>query len=453
MINQIKAWLEQVNWSHLMENKRNAWLLLCAGLVVGLLCLWVVFKIVKPVAKAVCVYIIESDEDARSGKAVRSVSVEAEAVKLGTMTRRITTVGKLNANAIVTIRSEIYGRIKELLASEGSAVQKGQPIIQFEDADATAELKQAEAEFVLKKADFERFEKLHGKSIGSAKDLDRARAEKDIAEAKLEAARSKVDKTKILAPFEGTLGLISLSPGAYVQANQEIVTIVDNTPIKIEFKVPEKHIHDVGAGQQAEIQIDAFKDKTFLATVDAVDAQVESESHSIAIKASVPNESGLLKAGMFANISLIIGEKGNTIMVDEAAVDRDGEIEYVWVVEKGKAARRRVLTGVREKGSIEIVAGLRPGQLVVTAGQIKLADGVRVKIMNMWAGDVEKKQKEASETDDQEDEETSEQDTSKKDKALKEKKSEAKESKSSSTSKSDELPKSENKKADLKKAS
>ena len=80
-----------------------------------------------------------------------------------------------------------------------------------------------------------------------------------------------------------------------------MVTIVDSTPIKVEFKVPEKNIHDIGVGQTVEVRIDAFKDQIFRGIVDAVDAQVQSESHSISIKAAISNEDGLLRPGCFAN--------------------------------------------------------------------------------------------------------------------------------------------------------
>jgi membrane fusion protein (multidrug efflux system) len=364
------------------QDKKNAWVVVVLGILAGLLTIWLALKALRPIARSACGYIMDSDDDKRLGREGRQVSVEASTVNLGTMSKRINTVGKLNANAIVTIKSEINGRIKEILFTEGREVSKGDPIIQFEDQDAQAELKQAEAEFARTEADFERLSKLHEQKIGSSKDYDKARADYKMSEAKVEAAKARLAKTVIQAPFDGTVGLINFSAGAFVQVNQELVTIVDSSPMRVEFKVPEKFANDVGVGQQAEVKIDAFKDQTFMAMVDAVDAKVESESHSIAIKASIPNENGLLKAGLFANISLIIGEKGDTLMVDEAAVDRDGEIEFVWTVEKGKAGRRRVLTGVRENGKIEIIAGIRPGQIVVTSGQIKLADGVRVKIVN-----------------------------------------------------------------------
>ncbi len=373
------------------KENRNIGLMVILGIVAGLLAMWLALKTLKPVVRSICTYVLESDEEKGPNKQSRVATIEAATVEMGVMTKRIATVGKMRANASVTLRAEMNGRIKELSFTEGSSVKEGDPIIKFEDADAQAELKQAEAEVMLRKADFERSSKLFDQKIGSTKDYDKAKAELAMAEGRLDAAKAKLDKTIIHAPFSGTIGLIDVSVGAYIQAAQDLVTIVDSTPIKVEFKVPEKHVHDIGVGQTVEVRIDAFKDQIFHGVVEAVDAQVEAESHSIALKASVPNENGLLKPGLFTSVSLIIGEQGETIMVDEAAVDREGEIEFVWIVEKGKARRNRVLTGSRENGKIEIVAGIRTGQIIVTAGQLKLGDGVKVKITNMPETDGQEK--------------------------------------------------------------
>lgn len=366
-----------------LSNNRNATLMMALGIIIGALIVWLIFKSMQPMVRSFCTYILESDE-AVTNKQGRVISVEGEIVKTGTMTKRISTVGKIRANAAVMIRSETHGRIKEISFIEGSTVKKDQPIILFEDADAQAEVKQAQAEVSLRKSDFERSHKLYQQKIGSTKEYDKSRTELEVAEARLESAKAKLDKTVIKAPFEGTIGLIDVSVGAYVQAGQQdLVNLVDATPIKVDFKIPEKHVHDVGVGQTIEVRIDAFKDQVFRGAVEAVDSQVESESHSLAVRGSIPNDDLLLRPGLFANISLIIGEQGDVIQVDEAAVDREGEIEFVWMVEKGKAMRRRVLTGIRENGKIEIIAGVRPGQVIVTAGQLKLSDGVKVKLTNL----------------------------------------------------------------------
>lgn len=354
--------------------------------IIAVLCLvaLVVTRVVlKPVAIKGCTWILSSTEDEGAFKQRRPVAVEAQTVHLGTMTRRIQTVGKLTANASVTIRSEIHGRIKKVAFKEGSQVKQGDLLIQFEDDDIQAELKQAEAELALRKADYSRAVQLQQNKAGTMKDYDKAHAELAVSEGRAAAARSKLAKTTITAPFEGTIGLIHFSEGSYIQANQELVHLVDTTPMKVDFKVPEKFVNDIGSGQMAEVRVQALGDRVFMANVDAVDSKVDTENHSIAVKGSIDNENGWLKAGSFAQVSLIIGEKGDTIVVDEAAVDREGNFEFVWVIEKGRAHRQRVITGVREKNQTEIVAGLQPGQIVVTAGQIRLADGMNVNITNM----------------------------------------------------------------------
>lgn len=354
-----------------------------ARIVVGLVVLVALKVAYRPVVIRGCTWVLSESEDDSMLKQKRQVAVEAQTVHLGTMTRRIQTVGKLTANASVTIRSEIHGRIKKIAFREGSQVKKDDLLIQFEDDDIQAELKQAEAELALRKADYSRAVQLQQNRAGTMKEYDKANAELAVSEGRVAAARSKLAKTTITAPFEGTIGIIHFGEGSYIQANQELVHLVDTTPMKVDFKVPEKFVNDVGPGQMAEVRVQALGERVFMASVDAVDSKVDTENHSIAMKGSIDNENGVLKAGSFAQVSLIIGEKGGTIVVDESAVDREGNFEFVWAIEKGRAHRQRVITGVREKNKTEIVAGLRPGQIVVTAGQIRLADGMNVNITNM----------------------------------------------------------------------
>ncbi len=359
---------------------------IAGGVVAGVLGLWVIGKIttpwVKPVLKNACMHLLDLDTS-RGQLDERVTNVEAIRVKLDTISRRIVTVGKMIANESVMIRSEMAGKIRNIAFKEGENVQKDDVLIQFDDEELQAELKLAEAEAALRKADFERISSLHSKNIESGKKFDEAKAQLDSANARLEQARAKLEKTVIKAPFSGTIGLIEVSNGTFVQGAQDLVRLVDNDPIKVEFNVPEKHLHDIGVGQVAEIRLDGFPDEVYRASVEAIDSAVDAQSHSIKLKASAPNSDNRLRAGLFANVSLIIGEKSDAIVVPESAVAREGDIEYVWVVQSGKAGRRRVITGTRENAKIEIIHGLRPDELVVTAGQLKLYNGAAVHIGNM----------------------------------------------------------------------
>jgi membrane fusion protein, multidrug efflux system len=244
-----------------------------ARVAVGLVVLVSLRVTCKPVVIRGCTWILSEQR--------RQVAVEAQTVHLGTMTRRIQTVGKLTANASVTIRSEIHGRIKKIAFKEGGQVKKDDLLIQFEDDDIQAELKQAEAELALRKADYSRAVQLQQNRAGTMKDYDKAQAELAVSEGRVAAARSKLAKTTITAPFEGTIGIIHFGEGSYIQSNQELVHLVDTTPMKVDFKVPEKFVNDVGPGQMAEVRVQALGDRVFMASVDAVDSKIDTESRFV----------------------------------------------------------------------------------------------------------------------------------------------------------------------------
>lgn len=234
---------------------------IAGGIVAGALGLWVVGKIaspwMKPIFKSACVRLLDLDTS-RGSLDDRVTNIEAYRVQLGTVSRRIATVGKMRANESVMIRSEIAGKIKTIAFKEGETVNKGDLLIQFEDDDLQAELKLAEAELELRKADFERSSSLRQKNIESTKKFDEAKAQLGIAQARVDQAKAKLEKAVIYAPFSGTIGLMEISAGAFVQGAQDLVMLVDNDPIKVDFKVPEKNLHDIGVGQIAEIRLDGF---------------------------------------------------------------------------------------------------------------------------------------------------------------------------------------------------
>lgn len=364
-----------------LTGERIAFLL--GGTLIGILVVGFGFKMATPIVKKVCQSILENPD--KTAREARVVSVEAAILKPGSISRRITTVGKLRANESVTLRAEMPGRIKEIAFREGTMVKKGDVLIRFEDEELQAELEKAEADVEYRQVRFGRFESLQTKGLGRGTEYDQERGLLNIAKAQVEVAKAKLAKATIYAPFDGKIGLIQegVNVGATVDGQKELVTLVDSDPMKIDFKVPEKFIHDIGVGQTAEVKLDSIPDQSFQATVEAIDSRVDPQTHSIAILALVPNEDGKLQAGLFASIGVIIGVKSDALLLPESALGREGDIEYVWVIANGKAGRKRVLTGTKENGQVEITAGLRPGEIVVTSGQLKLGEGTAVKISNM----------------------------------------------------------------------
>jgi membrane fusion protein, multidrug efflux system len=360
--------------------------LLLGGALVGVLILGFSFKMATPIVKRVCQSILVAPE--KAGRQARVIAVEAVVVKPGTISRRINTVGKLRANESVVLRSEMVGRIKEIAFKEGTKVKKGDILIRFEDDEHKAELDKAEADVEYREVKFGRLEALQKKNLGRGTEYDENRGQLNMARAQVEVAKTKLEKTIIYAPFDGTIGLIDVSVGAFVDTQKELVTLVDFDPMKIDFKAPEKFIHDIGVGQTAEVKLDSMPGQVLIATVEAINSTIDPLTHSIAVRATIPNEDEKLRAGLFGHVSIIVGVKNDALLIPESALSREGEIEFVWVVVNGKAGRKRVLTGTKENGQVEITAGLRPSEVVVISG-VHLSEGISVKITNMGGNEVE----------------------------------------------------------------
>jgi membrane fusion protein (multidrug efflux system) len=368
--------------------------LFLGGALIGILILGFGFKMATPIVKKVCQSILVAPE--KTGRQSRVVAVEAVVVKPGAISRRINTVGKLRANESVVLRSEMAGRIKEIAFKEGTKVKKGDILIRFEDDEYKAELEKAEADVEYREVKFGRLEALQKKNLGRGTEYDENRGQLNMARAHVEVAKTKLEKTIIYAPFDGTIGLIDVSVGAFVDTQKELVTLVDFDPMKIDFKVPEKFIHDIGVGQTAEIKLDSMPGHVLVSTVEAINSTIDPLTHSIAVRATVPNEDEKLRAGLFGHVSVIVGIKNDALLIPESALSREGDIEFVWVIVNGKAGRKRVLTGTKENGKVEITAGLRPGEIVVTSG-VHLGEGTSVKITNMDGNEVEVSDEEENE--------------------------------------------------------
>ena len=354
-------------------------------LLATILVCFVIYSSMRPAVRGVCRIVLRSAESGMDMGFDRVIGVEAKKVKVGTTLREVKSIGTLKANAEVVIKAEISGKIAEILFEEGSKVHKGDTLIKFEDDLYKAEKDKYEAEYTMLKAEYERVDNLYKQKVGSKKAYDEAFAKMQSAQAQLASATAQLARTVIKAPFDGTIGILkgSVTPGNMVQQQTELVYIVDNSMMKVEFSVPAKYIDDVAPGQNVEITVDAYSGKVFSGTVDAIDSEVDTKNHSILVKAIIPNKNGNLRHGMFANVRLVTGEKSGVVLIDEDALLREGSIEYVWVLDdKMRAHSKRVLSGAKDINGVEIVAGLREGETVVTTGQLKLSEGLMTKILN-----------------------------------------------------------------------
>ncbi|NBS67269.1 MAG: efflux RND transporter periplasmic adaptor subunit, partial [Betaproteobacteria bacterium] len=299
------------------------------------------------------------------------------------ITEEVFAVGNLRANESVTIRPEIAGRVVRIGFTEGALVRMGDLLVELDRSVLLAQVEQARAELDLSKANYDRTADLAERKFVSASAKDQAAANLSVQQAKLRLAEAQLAKTQIFAPFNGVVGLRNFSVGDYVREAADLVVLEDVSQMKVDLRLPERFLGELKPGLSVEMRVDAYPQRVFRAAISALDVQVSADGRALIARGMLANQESLLRSGMFARARIVLKERGSAVMVPEEAVYPMGADVFVYKIIDGKAMRARVATGVRRDGKVEITEGVVVGDLVVTAGQIKLArDGTEVRVQN-----------------------------------------------------------------------
>jgi membrane fusion protein, multidrug efflux system len=317
--------------------------------------------------------------DPRAGFQMPPPIVEVQSVALGAVVHTVEAVGTLRANESVTIQPEIPGRVVAIGFDEGQPVQHRAVLVTLDDSVYQAEVAEKTANRRLAELAFNRADLLVAKKAAPVETRDRALAQLQAEEAGLELARARLDKTRIRAPFDGSIGLRSISVGDFVDVGQPLVSLVDLDPLKVDFRVGEIHLPDVLAGQSISVTVDAFPGQRFTGEVFAIEPQVDINGRALVVRARLPNPNGALRPGLFSRVSLIVDNQAQALLVPESAIVPQGDQHFVYRVADGRANLVEVLIGQRKDTRVEIRSGVELGDLVVSAGQLKLRDGMTVQ--------------------------------------------------------------------------
>jgi membrane fusion protein (multidrug efflux system) len=307
-----------------------------------------------------------------------AIAVETARVAASEFVDEANAVGTLKSNESVMLRPETAGRVAAINFKDGNLVTKGSVLLTLDAAVQEAELQQAKANLSLAQANFKRNEELLARKFISQQALENAAATLKIQQAAVQLAEAKIGKMRIRAPFNGVIGLRNVSVGDYVKEGQDLVNMEDVGTLKVDFRLPETYLGRIDRGQQVEVASDALPGQSFKAVLDAVDPLVDQNGRAVSLRGRLANPEGKLRPGMFVRVRLIFGERKNVLMIPEQALV-SGAAPMVFKVVDGKAAASKVKVGVRRTGQVEVVEGLAAGDLVVTAGQMKLKDGVPVR--------------------------------------------------------------------------
>lgn len=327
---------------------------------------------------------VPAPASARNGGAAAeaAVAVEVRAVELRAMPDDVSAVGSLVSNESVILRPEVAGRIARIHFREGMPVAKGAVLVEFDAAVQQAELEQAKAAHALAESNHRRTEDLFARKFVSQSARDEAASKLEVARATTALAEARFQRTRIVAPFAGVVGIRNVSVGDYIKEGEVLVNLEDIATLKVDFRLPELYLQRIRPGQALEVTSDALPGERFAATVDAIDPLVDAQGRAVVMRARLPNPDGRLRPGMFARVRLILEERPAVAVVpEEALMPAPGNVQFVYRIEDGKAKRVEVKTGARRAAMVEVVDGLAPGDVVVTAGHLKLRDGAAVTVV------------------------------------------------------------------------
>ena len=320
----------------------------------------------------------------------RPPSVEVARVELTRLADEAQAVGSLRSRQSVVLRPEVSGRVVQLNFRDGERVRKGQLLVQFDDQLQLAQLKQSQAELSIARANHRRNQELLAQNFISQRTVDESAANLDVALAKLALAQATAARLKIVAPFDGMTGIRTVNPGDYLKDGSDIVNIEDIDAVFVDFRLPERYQTQVKKGQKASIDLDALPGQKFEALIHAIDPLIDANGRSVSVRACIDNRRLQLRPGMFARVTVQFGERANALVVPEEAIVPQGTRQFVIKLDEGadpgtQVSRRvEVRVGVRRPGRVEILEGLKAGDVVVAAGQQRLQrDGTLVQAMDM----------------------------------------------------------------------
>ncbi len=310
--------------------------------------------------------------------AAPGIVVEATPAIEATSVRKLKAVGTLASNQSVMVRPEIAGRLAAILFKDGATVDAGMLLAELDKSVLAAEVASARASLDLSQKEHERADELVKRGTGTKQRRDETFAALRSSEADLALAEAQLDKLEIYAPFDGTLGIRRVDVGAYLAAGDDIVNLEQIDPVKIDFEVPERFIGELHPGKEIQLRTDAYVGETFTAWIGVIDPHINPRTRAAQVQALANNRDGRLKPGQFVSVTLRVNERQDATFVPEQALVPNSEEPAVFRIEDGVARLVPVKTGIRVARHVEILHGVAPGEIVVTAGQQRLGDGVPV---------------------------------------------------------------------------
>lgn len=303
--------------------------------------------------------------------------------------------GSLEAKKLAVLRAETAGSVTEVKAELGDAVKAGQVLARIEDtalrdafSSAQSGLVSAEQEASLSQKQLERTQSLVKAGALSARDLELAQSAATSATARLSDARARaaaskkqLDAATVQAPFAGVVSQRAVNQGDVVAPGAPLFSVIDPSSMRLSASFPSDEVGLISVGKEVQFEVRGYPNQTFTGQIERIAPAADPATRQIPVLVSIPNEGGRLIAGLFAEGRVAVQSR-DTLVVPFAAIDTEGSEPHVLRVKDGKTEAVKVKLGLRDERSerAEVLAGLNPGDVVLTGAARTLAPGTPVEL-------------------------------------------------------------------------
>lgn len=293
-------------------------------------------------------------------------------------------LGTVRADESVTLSATVTEIIRAVHFEDGQRVAAGDLLVHLEDLEEQAELAAAQARLVEQRNALERARGLVERNLGARAELEDARARVQQAQAEIEVAQARLAAHRVLAPFDGVVGLRDISPGMLVSPGTALVRLDKLDIVDVDFTVPSRYLGAVARGQTITASTDAYPGRRFSGRVIGIDNRIDPTTRSITLRARIENDDGALRPGQLMQ-TLLERDRREVVAVPESVLLPQGEHQYLFVIDRQTATveRREVEIGECREGWVEVIDGVVPGERLVRHGIQKVRDGDSVRVLDV----------------------------------------------------------------------
>jgi membrane fusion protein (multidrug efflux system) len=290
------------------------------------------------------------------------------------------------------VSTELGGVVAQINFQNGGDAKKGDVLMKLDSSAEEAQLRTAEADLELARANLQRSQDLATRKVISKQELDAAQSAFGQKQGSVDNMRAFITKKQVRAPFDGQLGIRQVNVGQSIDARTPIVQLTALDPVYVDFALPQQNLPKLATGFETQVRTDALPGREFEGKLTAINSMVDTVTRNIGVQATLENPDHTLKPGMFVKVDVLLPDKSKTLVIPGSAVSYAPYGNSVFVIDKKKdpktgkesQALRQAFVRIGESRGdfVSITEGLKAGDVVVSTGVFKLRNGMGVTINN-----------------------------------------------------------------------